>query len=97
LMEQGTSAEAKPFQFIGYGELRAHLSGAVDFEQAISAICQATRRYAKRQLTWFRREVGVRWFEGFGDAPKVCKEVLAYLEAQVATEREVRARPAPSV
>jgi tRNA dimethylallyltransferase len=43
-------------QAIGYREIQSLLSGAISEEQCISAICQATRRYAKRQETWFRRE-----------------------------------------
>lgn len=97
LLERGISAEAKPFQFIGYRELRAHLAGELELEAAMAAIQQATRRYAKRQLTWFRREGGVRWFEGFGDARDVRQEVLAFLELHVAPEAEIRARRAPSV
>ena len=71
--------DAKPFQFIGYGELRAHLAGVVDLKTAVRAIQQATRRYAKRQITWFRREKGVEWFEGFGDDVGVKNSVLASL------------------
>ena len=50
-----------------------------------------TRRFAKRQLTWFRREPGVHWVEGFGDDPALQKKVLARI---LATWRgEVRERP----
>ena len=79
LLARGFNAGAKPFQFIGYGELRAHLAGVVDLETAQRAIQQATRRYAKRQITWFRREVGVDWFEGFGDDVAIADRVLALL------------------
>ncbi len=39
----------------------------------------ATRHYAKRQLTWFRREADVVWFEGFGDDPHVQRRILEAL------------------
>jgi tRNA dimethylallyltransferase len=45
-------------------------------EEARSAIQQATRRYAKRQMTWFRREPGVHWCEGFGSDPRIQEEAL---------------------
>lgn len=68
---------AKPFDFIGYRELRAHLRGEIALEDAAAAIAQATRRYAKRQITWFRRESGVRWLENFGDDPAAQQAALA--------------------
>jgi tRNA dimethylallyltransferase len=70
---------AKPFDFIGYRELRAVLRGSLKLEDARSAIQQATRRYAKRQLTWFRREAGVHWCAGFGSDPQVQAQSLKYL------------------
>jgi len=79
LLARGFDAAAKPFQFIGYGELRAHLAGVVDLDTAVRAIQQATRRYAKRQITWFRREPDVDWFEGFGDDTAIAERVFALL------------------
>jgi len=79
LVARGFDAGAKPFQFIGYSELRAHLAGVVDLETAARAIVQATRRYAKRQITWFRREASVDWFEGFGDDPAIAERIFALL------------------
>jgi len=67
LLRSGIPHNAKPFDFIGYSELRAHLEGTVTLTAATKAICQATRRYAKRQLTWFRKEPLVHWLPGFGD------------------------------
>ena len=74
--------DAKPLDFIGYGELRGHLRGERTLAEAREAIAQATRRYAKRQLTWFRKEPGVHWLTGFGDSPEVRKEALAWLLGQ---------------
>jgi tRNA dimethylallyltransferase len=79
---EGVPATAKAFQFIGYRELRAHLGGVVTLKQAVKATKQATRRYAKRQITWFRKETGVRWFAGFGDDAATADTVLAYLNEQ---------------
>ena len=71
LLESGLSEDAKPFDFIGYRELRAVLRKEITLEEAQGAIQQATRQYAKRQFTWFRREPDVRWFSGFGDDPEI--------------------------
>jgi tRNA dimethylallyltransferase len=79
LVARGLDAGLKPFQFIGYSELRAHLAGVVDLETAARAIQQATRRYAKRQITWFRRETAVQWLDGFGDDPGVAEAAFAML------------------
>jgi tRNA dimethylallyltransferase len=71
---------AKPFDFIGYRELRAVLRGETTLEEARGAIQQATRNYAKRQITWFRREPGTQWFPGFGDDPQIQNAALSYLQ-----------------
>jgi tRNA dimethylallyltransferase len=81
LLASGTNEDAKPFDFIGYRELRGVLQGKFSLAEAREAIQQATRRYAKRQLTWFRREQGVRWFSGFGDGPAVPAEVMNWLRS----------------
>jgi tRNA dimethylallyltransferase len=83
LMEGGMPAKAKPFDFIGYKELRAVLSKETELEAARAAIQQATRRYAKRQMTWFRREQGVYWLTGFGGDAKVQELTLQYVQSQV--------------
>ena len=83
LLACGLDPAEKPFQFIGYSELRAHLGGVVELSQAVKSIQQATRRYAKRQITWFKREPGVEWFAGFGDDLETANTVLAYLAKQL--------------
>jgi len=82
LRESGPSEDSKPFDFIGYRELHAVLRGEVALERARGAIQQATRRYAKRQLTWFRKEPGVRWFSGFGDDLAVQAAVLEWIQTE---------------
>jgi tRNA dimethylallyltransferase len=71
LMASGLPENAKPFNFIGYQELRSHLRREISLDAARSAIEQATRQYAKRQLTWFRREQNVHWLTGFGDDSQI--------------------------
>lgn len=55
-LERSTAAQA-----LGYKEIIAHLKGEFTLEQAVDLIKQRTRRYAKRQLTWFRRDPRIRW------------------------------------
>ena len=76
LIDKGAPVGAKPFQFIGYSEIRERLTRGGNPEEAIPAIQQATRRFAKRQITWFRREPGVRWLTGFGDDADVAAAAL---------------------
>jgi tRNA dimethylallyltransferase len=52
---------------LGYRQAAQYLDGALTLEQAIAAASQGHRNYAKRQLTWFRREPEVTWLNGFGD------------------------------
>jgi tRNA dimethylallyltransferase len=58
LMERATSTAA---QAIGYKELSPYLRGEITLDEAAEAIKRETRRYAKRQLTWFRRDERIRW------------------------------------
>jgi tRNA dimethylallyltransferase len=68
--------DAKPFQFIGYSEMRKYVEGGVTLETATKQIQQATRRFAKRQITWFRKEPAVQWLRGFGDDPEISVAAL---------------------
>lgn len=91
LVARGIPPTAKPFSFIGYGELRAHLEGKSDLPKVVAAIQQATRRYAKRQLTWFRKESSVKWYEGFGDDPHIGQQVLDDLRSELGRDRSATA------
>jgi len=68
--------------------LRAVLRGEMTLEEARAAIQQATRRYAKRQMTWFRREAGVQWLNGFGDEERIQKEALEKVRAALKKKTE---------
>lgn len=61
LLERGVPAEATSMQAIGYKELVAFLRGEGTLEEAVAAIQQGSRRYAKRQRTWFYRNEAVHW------------------------------------
>jgi tRNA dimethylallyltransferase len=64
-------AEARPLSSLGYKQAVQFLRGELDRESALRAAQQAHRNYAKRQMTWFRREPEVEWLAGFGDDAKV--------------------------
>ncbi len=79
LLAAGVPREAKPFESLGYKQALQVLARRSSIEQAIQSTQQETRRYAKRQRTWFRKEPDVRWLEGFGEDPAVQAEALALL------------------
>lgn len=81
LLQGGVRENAKAFDFIGYRELRKVLNGEMQLNEARAAIQQTTRRYAKRQLTWFRREAGVIWLEGFGGDPEIQTKAVEAVRA----------------
>ena len=84
LMELPNSHQAKAFDFIGYRELREVCRGQKTVDDARAAIQQATRQYAKRQVTWFRKEPGVHWLVGFGEDAQVQDQALSFIESQLA-------------
>ncbi len=71
MLERGLESEAREYlasangttsaQAIGYKELRPYFDGEISLEQAVENLKRATRRYAKRQLTWFRRNERINW------------------------------------
>jgi tRNA dimethylallyltransferase len=76
LIAAGVPRDAKPFQFIGYSELGDHIAGRLSLKSATQQIQLATRRFAKRQITWFRRETDVHWLHGFGTSPETVSTAL---------------------
>ena len=69
----GEERAVTPIHSLGYEQALQHLRGELTREQAIAAAQQGHRNYAKRQMTWFRREPDVTWLEGFGDDPAICE------------------------
>jgi len=70
---------ARPLTSIGYKQAVQLLRGKLDHETAIHAVQQAHRNYAKRQMTWFRREPQVTWIHGFGDDAEVIAQAVAVI------------------
>jgi tRNA dimethylallyltransferase len=70
-----------PFDSLGYKQARAVLRGEATLPEAIASAQQGHRNYAKRQLTWFRREPDVLWLRGFGDDPTITTQAIAAVES----------------
>ncbi len=67
LLRNGVPRTARPFGALGYAQCLEYLDGMCSLEDAVASTSLQTRRYAKRQLTWFRRRTsGVRWLTAFG-------------------------------
>jgi tRNA dimethylallyltransferase len=80
LTAAGGGENSKPFDFLGYQELRAVQRRELTLSEARAAIQQSTRRYAKRQLTWFHRENSVHWLAGFGGDRQTQKQATEFLK-----------------
>lgn len=62
LLEKGLDPRLKPLQSLGYRHIIGYLQGSCSLDEAISTMKRDTRRYAKRQLTWFKKDPEIRWF-----------------------------------
>ena len=76
LLDSGISPDAKPLQTLGYKQAVKVLTRQFPLGEAIRECQIKTRQYAKRQMTWFRREAGVHWLSGFGREPAIQQEAL---------------------
>jgi tRNA dimethylallyltransferase len=70
-------SRARPLGSLGYKQAAEFLRGELTREHTLSMIQQAHRNYAKRQMTWFRREPEVMWFQGFGEDPEIKQGVCS--------------------
>uniref|UniRef100_A0A7V5XFJ6 tRNA dimethylallyltransferase n=1 Tax=Thermodesulfobacterium geofontis TaxID=1295609 RepID=A0A7V5XFJ6_9BACT len=80
LLEKGYSIELKPFKAIGYKYIIYYLQGRLSLEKAIELIQRDTRHYAKRQLTWFKKDPDVYWFSSDEK-----EKILNFLKEKLAT------------
>ena len=71
LMARGLSGLEKPFESLGYKQALHYLRGEATLEQAVVSTQTETRQYAKRQLTWFRKDPTIRWLDGFGGESRI--------------------------
>jgi tRNA dimethylallyltransferase len=79
LLSDGLTPELPAFQAIGYRQLAAHVGGQMSLEEAVAATVRSTCQYAKRQMTWFRREQSIFWFS-MEDSQQCYLEAARFLE-----------------
>jgi tRNA dimethylallyltransferase len=84
LIERGFLRALTASRAIGYPEIVAHISGALTLEEAREQIVRNTRRFARRQMSWFRADPRVRWFDAV-DTRRVTEEIRAYYEAEISS------------
>lgn len=74
------------FKAIGYREVSRFLAGEIDESEARELTALATLQYAKRQMTWFRREPEIQWFEGYGDEQALQESVADFIARKIPVE-----------
>ncbi|HKD85982.1 MAG TPA: tRNA (adenosine(37)-N6)-dimethylallyltransferase MiaA [Terriglobales bacterium] len=91
LSRYGNAGAVTPLESLGYKQAAAFLRSEMTWEQAIAAAQQGHRNYAKRQMTWFRREPDVTWLEGLGHDPDIVQQagelVSSHLAAHISSTR----------
>jgi len=77
LLDKGYSPHLKPLQSLGYRHIIRFLKGEMSFDEAVSQLKRDTRRYAKRQLTWFRADPEIRWYhpEALTDVYRIWQKI----------------------
>lgn len=83
ILEQGVPRDAKALLSIGYREALQFLEGRLSMPEAVEQTQVATRQYAKRQRTWFRKERDVLWVSGFGDEQNKVNSAIHHLQVGV--------------
>lgn len=75
IIDMGVSKNSTAMQAIGYKEIAEYLEGKITLEEAAEKIKLGSRRYAKRQLTWYRRNEKINWVKDIGEALEVLKNI----------------------
>lgn len=96
MMEAGLLEEAKDiinmvkeqgrltsFQAIGYKEFVPYFNGECSLEESVNNIKQESRRYAKRQITWFKRTNGLTWFDMSNNFDEVIKDIIKFYKEEI--------------
>ena len=82
LVDRGFGAWLTAIQAIGYAGLAQHLDGRLSVDEAVERTVKRTRELARRQMSWFRRDPRIRWFDtGAGGAAEVLDDVRDFLAA----------------
>ena len=82
LLRRGFDPELNSLQTVGYKESIGYVQGKLRFEDMVSLIKMNTRRYAKRQLTWFRKDPRIIWLNADGKSAKsLAREIYENFES----------------
>jgi tRNA dimethylallyltransferase len=84
LLARGIPENARPFGGLVYRQALEHLHGVRDERSTRALIAQENRRYARRQLIWFRKEPNLAWFDGPGESAATIADVLRLIDTYVA-------------
>jgi tRNA dimethylallyltransferase len=93
LLARGVPESARPFGGLVYRQVLEYLHEVRDLDATRALIVRENRRYARRQLIWFRKEPRLMWFDGPGEAPEVQARVLDWLAHEGLTPNAARALP----
>src|SRR5205823_10157917 len=83
LLARGIPETAPPFGGLVYRQVLEHLHGVRDEPSTRALIVQENRRYARRQLIWFRKEPNLMWFDGPGESAATIASVSRFIEQRL--------------
>src|SRR5271165_2318463 len=83
LQRFGHTPDVAAIHALGYEHVLQHLRGELSLPKAVAAAQQGHRNYAKRQMTWFRREPDVKWLEGFGDDASIEEQATTMVASEL--------------
>jgi tRNA dimethylallyltransferase len=86
LLARGVPETARPFGGLVYRQVMEFLRGVRDEAATRALIVQENRRYARRQLIWFRKEPNLQWFDGPGDSPATIASVERLLDERLSVK-----------
>ncbi|MDU5569792.1 MAG: tRNA (adenosine(37)-N6)-dimethylallyltransferase MiaA [Peptoniphilus harei] len=81
LLDEGLDRNSQSLKAIGYKEVISYLDGDIDFDEMVDLIKKNSRHYAKRQLTWFRRDDRIKWFDRESD--RLLSDVESYIDSKL--------------
>ncbi len=87
LVDLGYDKYCVPMQGIGYKEMLSFMNGEVNLNEAVDMIKKATRRYAKRQNTWFKRLDNAKWFDATNNLEK--EKIIQNIKYDLATSKDI--------
>lgn len=81
LLDKGLDKNSQSLKAIGYKEVISYLEGEIEYSEMIDLIKKNSRHYAKRQLTWFRRDGRIKWFDRESD--NLLEEIESYIDSKL--------------